>query len=115
VKIAFDLDGTSWTHRELFREITQGLKARGHTVGILTAHHTNLREADIALWKDRGFVGPDFWIGQETVLPDIQATVNWKKQVCRDNDIDYLFDDWFLFRSVEIFCTKHHVEPGKEW
>jgi len=94
MKIAFDLDGVAWAHRELFRSIAYGLKAKGHEIGILTAHK-DLRDADLVLWKARGFPDIDFYISKnESPQTIAQTDKSWKLNQFIKYKIDYLFEDW---------------------
>ena len=93
MKIAFDLDGTCWEHRELFSAIIKGLRDQGHMVGILTAHNETLEKPDLALWKARGFPDVNFYIAKTTECRDIPS-FDWKMSMCKGESIDFLFDDF---------------------
>lgn len=95
MKIAFDLDDTAWQYRTFFRDLAHGMKARGHQVGILTAHDDSIREADLRLWEARGFPPADFlYNNSSNPGPQGYSHRDWKQEVCRRNGIDVLFDDF---------------------
>ena len=92
MKIGIDLDGTAWKYREFFKEFILGFKSRGHILGIITSH-VNLKEADIRLWKARGFPDIDFYISKvegEEAIPSRE----WKINKSKENNIDYLIDNF---------------------
>lgn len=75
MKVSFDLDDTAWAYRSVFRELAHTLKARGHSVGILTGHGGRIREADLDLWVRRGFPPADFLLNADDC---IRAQVPWE-------------------------------------
>ncbi len=91
MKIAIDLDGTAWLHREFFKELVMAFKFMGHEVGILTAHSLDFEEKDIKLWLARGFLKPDFYIAK----PDRKSHIGeFKRNAIKEHNIDVLFDDF---------------------
>lgn len=91
-RVAIDLDGTAWSHIELFKAIIKGLKDYNYEVGILTAH-VNLREKDLNLWRSRGLPEVDFYYSKirgEEHIPSKE----WKIMMCNRHNIHYLFDDF---------------------
>lgn len=104
MKIAIDLDGTAWAHRELFRCMINGFIAAGHQVGILTGHNVKSAVADLHLWKARGFPTVHFYIAKETEEAGIPAEI-WKPSMMKKHQIDYLFDDLDT-NDVRLLCGK---------
>lgn len=103
--ISIDLDGTAWRHQEFFAAFTRAMKKDGHTVGILTSHEVNIKDADLDLFYKRFKVGADFWIGRE-MGEGFENHRDWKIQKVKQHNIDYHFDDWAIFQAVELFCNK---------
>ena len=83
LKVAIDLDGTMWAHPELFSEMARALKARGHSVGILTANHVSRERANRTRLRKAGFLRPDFFISKTTEELMIPLRT-WKPRVMRD-------------------------------
>jgi hypothetical protein len=100
MRIGIDLDGTAWSHRELFKSLIRGLQREGHSVGILTAH-TGLEVPDLDLWDRRGFPKPDFYCskvnGEESI-----PTKKWKMSKAKELNIDYIIDDFDSFDIINI-------------
>ena len=95
MKIAVDLDGTAWKHRKFFKEFILGMKARGHIIGILTAHYYETYAApDLNLWTRRGFPEPDFYIAKKGEDEHNMLTGEWKRKMIKLHGIDVLFDDF---------------------
>jgi len=98
VKIAIDLDGTAWFHREFFKDFVNAMQFFGHEIGILTSHNCNLKTKDLELWKQGGFPEPDFYICKtDDEKKELKETPGnngtWKARMVREYSIDYLFDD----------------------
>ena len=95
MKIAIDLDGTAWKHREFFREFVLAMKTRGHEIGILTAHYyETYLDPDLKLWKLRGFPKPDFYIARKGEDEHRMLIGDWKRKSVLEFEIDVLFDDF---------------------
>ena len=96
--ISFDLDGTAWKYRREFSALAHILKSSGHKVGILTAHNENLMEADIRLWKARGFPDADFYICRSSAYRENRyasmGTGRWKSEMLLEHNIDIHFEDF---------------------
>ena len=95
MKISIDLDGTAWRHQRFFAALARALQADGHEVGVFTAHGDNLREADLRLWRARGFPEPDFFYnhadaGERNGIP----IRDWKLAFIHRAGIDCHIDDW---------------------
>ena len=101
MRIAIDLDGTAWSHKPLFISICKGLVSNGHEIGILTAHNKNLTEADLHLWKARGFPPAHFYLCKDDHESSI-PTREWKMSMMKKHKIDYLFDDFDSYNNMEI-------------
>lgn len=116
MKIAIDLDGTAWKHREFFIEFVKAMKKANHNVGILTAHNCNLKIKDLNLWRKRGFPKPDFYIckteeDKEKYKPLDGNNGLWKADMVDKYNIDFLFDDLDNNNIyVDYFIERH---PGK--
>lgn len=91
MRIAIDLDGTAWLHREFFKSFTKAMKKDGHEIGILTAHSHDYRNKDLDLWAKRGFPAPDFYISMGDEFELIGEFKRWAVDYHR---IDVLFDDF---------------------
>lgn len=101
MKIGIDLDGTAWDNRELFKELILALKSRGHEIQILTSH-ISLLDADMKLWRARGFPRVDGYIcksGGEEKVPSRE----WKINAAKKFQLDYILDD---FDTGEIRLIK---------
>lgn len=95
MKIAIDLDGTGWKHREFFKEFAWAMVERGHYIGILTAHyHEQFMDRDLDLWKRRGFPPPSFYIARKGEKDHNMLIGEWKREMCAVCSIDFLFEDF---------------------
>ena len=86
--VGLDIDGTISKHPELFRILSKALRNEGHSVHIVTCRmepeHT---EKDLESWGieyDRLHLIP--------VQTDL-SVADWKRKVCEDEGLDFLFDD----------------------
>lgn len=95
MKIAVDLDGTAWKHKKFFSEFVHAMKDRGHTIGILTAHFSEIyAPRDLNLWREYGFPEPDFYIARDGEEEHEMLIGEWKRKMVRLHGIDVLFDDF---------------------
>lgn len=101
MRIAIDLDGTAWKHRQFFSDIVKGLQAAGHKVGILTAHNWALQEADLKLFQARGFNKPDFYYAKTAEEAGIPSRT-WKLTQMKKHEIDFLFDDFDTDKTIQL-------------
>lgn len=110
MKVAIDIDGTLKAHPELFSELARALRARGHTVGILTAHHESRERYDRAWLKRIGFPRPAFFLCKTTEELPIPAW-RWKPAVMERERIDYLFDD-LNSSEIKLLTTRETKQDG---
>lgn len=108
MKIAIDLDGTAWSYPSFFAELMRALQARGHKVGILTAHNWKLQEPDLHLFRARGFPTPDFYLAKTAEEAGIPSR-EWKPKVMQEQGIDWLFDDMDDFDKISLYTTEKKV------
>lgn len=108
--IAIDLDGTMWAHPELFSEMARALKARGHSVGILTANHVSRERENRARLRQVGFPRPDFFVSKKTEELMIPPRT-WKPRVMHARGIDYLFDDLHS-NEIKLLTTREALDDG---
>lgn len=101
MNIGIDLDGTAWEYQDFFKELVVALKQRGHSISIITAH-VNLVEADLLLWKRRGFPPVDAYISKVTGEEGIPSR-EWKLDTAKKYNLDYIFDD---FDTKEVRLIK---------
>ena len=102
MKISIDLDGCAWSHMALFRELCWGENIELR-FGILCDHEPESKEADIALWKARGFPEPDFFLCEP-------GAENKAKAILREK-IDYHFDDCDQGDPVSIGTFQRILGP----
>jgi hypothetical protein len=94
MKIALDLDGTCWKHKEFFINLCKSMKNMGHSIGILTAHfEEECKNKDLDKWINDGFPQPDFYIGRKGDEHNMLIG-EWKRNMLDKYKIDYLFDDF---------------------
>lgn len=91
MKVSFDLDGGWHDRPEVFLEIAEGLRMRGHTVGILTGHAVESETGDRERLKRDGFL-PDFYIGRDPIAMQ-KFVLSWKAEIIVQHMIDMHFDD----------------------
>ncbi len=100
MKISIDLDGTAWSHKAFFRDLMKAMQMLGHQVGILTAHRSIHRDADLLLMAQEGFVKPSFYLCRPYQSGDNYA--EFKAKAILAEGIDIHFDDCdFGKREVE--------------
>lgn len=98
MKIAIDLNGTAWFHKELFKELLWGLHSRGHEIGVLTANWPNRKEKNLEHWESLGYPEPEFYIDKDEKAKEIYKPLKgnnglWKAEMVSKHEIDYLFCD----------------------
>src|SRR6266404_5121075 len=92
MKISIDFDGTFWENWTFFGEMAKGLQSRGHQVGILTGHSTEIEAEDRRLLLARCNFTPDFFLNRnEEALK--RSVIDWKAIVIDEQHIDVHFDD----------------------
>ena len=88
--VGLDMDGTITKHPDLFRILTKGLKAEGHSVHIITCRiedeFTRKELSEIGILYDKLHLMPEQNLKRHTVG-------QWKKSVCKREGIDILFED----------------------
>ena len=113
MKVSFDLDGTAWKYRDLFSELAHALVARAHEVGILTGHedetdnHKGIRQADLHLWKARGFPEASFLLNatdcRRAGIPwHGVGQREWKAELARRSGVALHIDDWGTNDRIEF-------------
>lgn len=91
MRIAIDLDGTAWKHREFFKEFCWAMSDRNHDIYILTAHSPDYQLKDLELWNSRGFPPPALYLCKQ----DPQQLIgDFKRKAIKEHQIDILFDDF---------------------
>lgn len=109
LKIGIDLDGTALAHRELFRELANAFKDRGHEIGIVTNHGIENQWLDTQYLVENGWPEPDFYV---SVARDPGEVRDKKIRAVYAHSIDYLFDDFDTAYGqqgrVEIYCAEQH-------
>lgn len=102
MKVSFDLDGTAWKHREFFANLAKALQVAGHEVGILTAHADDIRDADLRLWRSRGFPEPNFFYNAAD-MAGIGGTLRDRKLTfAKSAGITCHIDDWDSDSLLEL-------------
>ena len=109
MKIAVDYDGTWMEWQNAYSALINGLKAQGHEVGIITGRKQDTYEVDLARLTKAG-VYPDFFYNTVDFTPAEREFSYWtesnqitaesniavcifKARMCKERDIDVLFDD----------------------
>ena len=107
MKIALDIDDTISEAPEFFSAFTKAMRTSGHEIHVVTARHFASEPATIKELETWG-IEYDY----------LEFSVQ-KEQYCRDNGIEYAFDDYDLyyansqvckFALFKVFYPKEEVE-----